>query len=330
MQNKEYIKNIIDKYLLGEASEEEIAFLDSYYKYFDKNNNVLEEFTKEEQSELEIRIKKRIKSGLKRKNRSRIPIGMKIAGVAAAIAILVATVFLGRDNENPINEVSPENQVAVVHEILITSEKMENIYLPDGSIVYMNEGSKLRYPSEFDSSGREVFLEGEGYFDVKHDPERPFIVRSGNISTRVLGTAFNVRALPDEDEIKVTVTRGKVQVLEDKKELGVITPDQQIAYNKDSKEFTQMDLNPKKEAVAWKPVEYSLSNLSMSEVAGFISKRWDRKIEFASQEIEGCYLSATFFEEDSLEELLNVVCTVVNAKYKFENQKIIIYGIGCK
>src|SRR5690606_5004009 len=84
--------------------------------------------------------------------------------------------------------------------------------------------SVLNYPKEFGET-REVHLEGEGFFDIKHDPTRPFVVTSGNLTTTVLGTAFNIRALPNDDRIVVTVIRGKVQVKDGERVLGVIADD---------------------------------------------------------------------------------------------------------
>src|SRR5688572_8298430 len=100
--------------------------------------------------------------------------------------------------------------------------------LPDGSTVLLNEGSKLEYPITFSGDTREVFLQGEGYFDIQHNPSKPFVVKTANVTTTVLGTAFNVKAFPSEKHITVTVTRGKVKVSKDEKVLGVITHDQQI------------------------------------------------------------------------------------------------------
>jgi ferric-dicitrate binding protein FerR (iron transport regulator) len=83
------------------------------------------------------------------------------------------------------------------------------INLPDGSKVVLNANSKLEYPPGFSNNTREVYLDGEAYFDIAHDPGKPFIVHTGSISTRVLGTAFNINAYRSQQFVEVTVTRVK-------------------------------------------------------------------------------------------------------------------------
>ena len=124
------------------------------------------------------------------------------------------------------------------------------IHLPDGSTVLLNEGTKLSYTSSFGEQAREVILTGEGYFDVQHDSSRPFKVLTGKVTTTVLGTAFNVEAYPGQEEIKVTVARGRVQVKDDQRTFGIITPDQQIAVNTVTRDFVQTNLKAET-AVAW-------------------------------------------------------------------------------
>jgi ferric-dicitrate binding protein FerR (iron transport regulator) len=86
------------------------------------------------------------------------------------------------------------------------------VMLPDGSHVYLNAGTRLKYPDHFSDSTREVYLEGEAFFEVAHDSLHPFIVQAGQIATRVLGTSFNVRAYTDEPDMVVGVKTGKVKV----------------------------------------------------------------------------------------------------------------------
>jgi ferric-dicitrate binding protein FerR (iron transport regulator) len=107
--------------------------------------------------------------------------------------------------------------------------------LPDGSDITLNGGSKLRYPQKFEAQIRDVYLEGEAFFNIVHDSSKPFIVHTNNISTTVLGTKFDVRAFSNSDEISVSLVEGKVKVT-NKEKNGikgniVLKPSQKLVYN---------------------------------------------------------------------------------------------------
>ena len=110
------------------------------------------------------------------------------------------------------------------------------VQLSDGSEVHLNYGSKIKYPQVFSGDTREVILSGEGYFQVAHNPDKPFIVNTGKLNVKALGTVFNVLAYPGEDNIETTLIEGKV-VLEQTengfktKTIGAMEPGQHVNYN---------------------------------------------------------------------------------------------------
>jgi ferric-dicitrate binding protein FerR (iron transport regulator) len=112
-----------------------------------------------------------------------------------------------------------------------SSSQRQLINLPDGSRVVLNENSKLEYPPDFSNNTREVYLNGEAFFDIVHNPSKPFIVHTGSVSTKVLGTAFNISAYRSQQFVQVTVTRGKVEVKAKDKLLGVLQKNEQIIFH---------------------------------------------------------------------------------------------------
>lgn len=106
-----------------------------------------------------------------------------------------------------------------------------NVILPDGTKTYLNAGSSLRYPDQFAEKKREVFLTGEGYFEVIADSLHPFIVHTANVSVRALGTSFNVKAYPDETWIKTTLEQGRVETRCGDHHV-IMVPGTQVVYNK--------------------------------------------------------------------------------------------------
>lgn len=206
--------------------------------------------------------------------------------------------------------------------------KRQIIHLPDGSTVILNADSRLDYPSAFSGKTREIFLSGEAYFDIKHDSKKPFLVHTGKIVTKVLGTAFDIKAYPGDESIRVTVTRGKVQVLNENKSLGLITANQQISFSRKTQKYVEKSVDSKV-FVAWKPEEIAFNDITMSEAAKRIEQRFGTTVEFINPAIRNCRVTATFSEDDMLEEILTVICGVTRSDFSIQNNKISINGKGC-
>lgn len=203
------------------------------------------------------------------------------------------------------------------------------INLPDGSIVILNNGSTLEFPEQFLGMSREVILKGEGYFDIKHDAEKRFIVHTGKISTTVLGTAFNVKAYDKENDVVVTVTRGKVMVKNEQKTLGIIVPNQQIVFNK-----VQMKSSLKpvlaKQTVEWQEKDLFFDDVTMEEAVVHLAKRFNVTISFANEASKSCRFTATFLKGESLDEILQVITSFNHIAYQKKAGEVIISGNGCK
>jgi transmembrane sensor len=246
------------------------------------------------------------------------------AAAFIAVLVVVTQLFTGKKSTVSITKTNTILQPTANH------NNQKYIRLQDGSTVLLNEGSKLEYPDSFKNTTREVTLVGEGYFDIQHDASRPFIVHTGKVSTTVLGTAFNIKAYPGQKEITITVTRGKVKVGDDRKTLGIITPNESIAVNTESRIYHQEKVNAEA-VVEWKKQYLVFDNISMEDAAVLINSRYHVNISFAKPSLKDCRISATFLNNESLEQVLTVVTSVVNAHYSAQpNDQIIISGEGCK
>ncbi|MEN6455663.1 MAG: FecR family protein, partial [Prolixibacteraceae bacterium] len=147
-----------------------------------------------------------------------------------------------------LHEIVPGRNTAGYKELHHTVVSVPNgskteIQLPDGSVVKLNSGSTLTYPSAFESDNRIVELEGEGFFTVHKDPARPFYVNTTNISFKVLGTVFNVKSYPDENSIETTLLSGSVEIYGktgtgrnslDEKSAAMLNPNERAIYYKGS------------------------------------------------------------------------------------------------
>ncbi|MFI5193158.1 MAG: FecR family protein [Chitinophagales bacterium] len=252
------------------------------------------------------------------------------------IAAIILVLFTGTAlylylNKHPADNRKrlPAAANALTPEKTEAANKRQTIHLPDGSTVVLNADSRLDYPSAFTGKTREIYLSGEAYFDIKHNPQKPFLVHTGKITTKVLGTSFDIRAYPEDESIKVTVTRGKVQVLKENKSLGLITANQQISFSKKTEAYAEKVVDSKS-FISWKPEEISFNDISMLDAAKKIEQRFGKTVEFANPDIKNCRVTATFSEDDVLEEILIVICGVSKSNFVIQNNKVIINGKGCK
>lgn len=246
--------------------------------------------------------------------------------VAASILFVfaAAALYMTRKNTTP-----PTSAVAETNTAHPQTPKRQTIHLPDGSTVVLNANSRLNYPPVFAGATREVFLVGEGYFDIKHNPDQPFLVHTGRITTKVLGTSFNIKAYNRDEKVEVTVTRGKVQVLKDNQSLGLITANQQILCSsmEETVEQKTVDIKP---VIAWKPQEIYFNDITMEEALKQISERFHLETIFVNDGVKKCRVTATFSGDDQADEMLAVICAVAKATYTIDENKITIDGKGCK
>lgn len=209
-----------------------------------------------------------------------------------------------------------------------TYKEHQKITLPDGSTVILNNNSSLVYPKVF-GERRAVTLVGEGYFDIKHDDKKTFTVYTGKLRTTVLGTAFNIKAYDTDKNIEVTVTRGKVGVLNNNATLGILTPNQQIVFNKDYKKSNLTKVIAKN-IVQWQESDLFFDDISMEGAAEVLSKKFNTPITFSNDLAKKCRFTATFLKGESLDEILKIICSYNNAQYQTNTSGITIKGGGCE
>lgn len=246
-------------------------------------------------------------------------------GLVASISIVI---FIGLGIYMP--PTTKQAPVAQAREITSKSTQQEHrvITTPDGSRIWLNSNSELDYSSSFSGATREVTLRGEAYFDIKHDPLRPFIIHTGKVKTTVLGTAFNIRAIPSEPSVVVTVTRGKVRVGDDKNATE-LTANQQVQVNLVGKAVKQQQTEGDKVA-SWTREDLIMDNITFSEAVTIIEERYAVDVEFKNTGLEKCRFTSTFLKGASLEQMLTAICIVNRATFAREGSKVIVSGEGCE
>jgi len=125
-----------------------------------------------------------------------------------------------------------------INQLIVPFGRNSSVKLPDGTVAYLNAGSRLVYPARFEGDKREVFLFGEGFFDVTHNAEMPFVVITNELEVEVLGTKFNLSAYPSDNIVETVLVEGKVKIMETGfhilKNNYILEPNQQATYNRES------------------------------------------------------------------------------------------------
>ena len=192
------------------------------------------------------------------------------------------------------------------------NEMNKEVMLPDGSKIWLNKESVLYYPMKFKKGIREVRLEGEAFFEVAHNENKPFVVRAGNTYTKVLGTSFNINACDTSKAITVTVVSGKVAFCNTKitgQQVILAKGEEGVYSAKGEKIFKQ--LNHNKNFIAWKTGMLIFNNSALPEVCNVLSHHFDTVIFIRQPQLLNQHLTARF-QDKSLNEVLDALKMTFN------------------
>ena len=192
------------------------------------------------------------------------------------------------------------------------------VQLSDGTEVNLNYGSKIKYPRNFTGDTREITLSGEAYFDVAHNPDKPFIVKAGKLNVKALGTEFNVNAYPDDDIIATTLVEGKViieKILPDNKIglIGTIVPDQHLIYNSKTGKISSNQVNVE-DYIAWKEGKLVFDNTPILDVTEKLSRMFNVEFQVADDVKDLTY--TVTFADDPLYLILDLMTETTPIIYK--------------
>ena len=283
------------------------------------------------------RLNKKITSQQFSADKSARLLWVKISAIAASLIIILGNTFLFSESK----KVFRDNQ-----NIIATKKGSKStIVLPDGSKVWINDDTKITYAKSFGDGAREVTLTGEAYFDVIKDPKRPFIVHTQTLDVKVLGTAFNVRAYPNEKNTQTTLLRGSVEVVLNKEKAKriMLKPYEKIIVQNGYAQPLALTKNPVNlQSISVGPIQFNLIDSSAMETqwmknrlafegdkledAAIILERWYnikviiRDVRLRNKKVSGV------FEDRSLNNVMEALSLAVGFKYKIDtdNNAVII------
>ena len=309
MEEKQFLEELVKRYVANALSREE---LDIFFR-------LMAEGKLDEELDRQLDKESGVERGQIRPLHTRPWAALsRTFRIAASVLVVMSIAFyFWRHNAAALFG----NTVSVV----TGKGERKEIKLPDGSTVWLNESSKMEYPRHFAEHQRKVVLvDGEAYFDIKRDESKPFFVAASGTTTRVLGTAFNIRSYHFLKSILVTVTRGKVQVERAGGAVGpernILLPNEQVSYDVKTREITKVNVNSAN-AVAWKEGRLLFDNESFANVIAILENKFDVKIR-AEESIREYHMSAEFASTDSLPRILDLLSLANNLEYHLEDNQI--------
>lgn len=209
-----------------------------------------------------------------------------------------------------------------------TNETQE-ITLADNSVVWLNAESKLIVEGDFGMEERNVSLTGEAFFDVERDETSPFIITNPETRVQVLGTSFNVRAYPDEDEVKVNVSSGSVALSdkEDDSNLIILEKGTGGVFNKETHNLLA-HVNQSANFLSWQVKKLVFDDAILSSVIGDLEEYFKVQISIGNAALAECRFTGTF-NDPKLEEILEVLQITMNITVKKSNTGYELDGPGC-
>lgn len=323
-------EDLILKYLRGTLSPREREQFESWLDQSDDHHKMVSDFqtiwqasdsreknidfgTEKEWSRLQASLAgaDSVVSGTRfRTNTYFLRIAASIAFLLIASFVLYTLVFRGHD---------------VIHE---TTSKVEQVILPDGSTLWLNERSRIIYDRDF-RNGRNITLEGEGFFEVKPDSGKPFIIHTGQAQIRVLGTSFNVKAFGEEILTEVFVVTGKVTLspLNSNNSL-VLTPGSNGVLNKHDQKVT-IQHSPPLNITAWKDRNLIFRKTPLREVVRTLRHFFKTDIRVKNEKLLDCRFTSTF-NDPTLPEVIETISVAMDLQVDHQSNAYTLDGEGCK
>lgn len=193
---------------------------------------------------------------------------------------------------------------------------------PDGTVVWLNAGSSLKYSNKYNTDDRVVELEGEGYFEVAKKKKIPFVVHTRGYDVVVKGTKFNVTAYPEDSNITTTLMEGAVELLKEKQHIAM-KPGESVTLNVVSGKFTLTKVNPGV-SKAWSENRIEYDNISLRELAAKLSRQYDVKIHLLTEEVGDKRFSISLRNQETIGEVMSALKEIIPIQVERKNMDIYI------
>jgi ferric-dicitrate binding protein FerR (iron transport regulator) len=320
-------KKLIVKELNGETSQEESLKINQWINESPEHQKIYEELWLAFQLaspdvDLIVPDKETAWTNIEQKitlPQKRRSVFIQLLKIAAAAVIFF---MIGMGTQFYLTDKFPSDFLNQYSKVVVPKGQKSMIVLPDGSSVWLNSGSELKYKSSFNSQIRDVELDGEAFFEVKKDQSRMFRVNTGAVSIEVYGTAFNVKNYSEEKKLEVTVETGNVGVIENGNKLAELTKGKQVSINKETGValFNTADVEI---VSAWKNNELVFDGTPFEEVIRYL-ERWYGVNITIEEKMKKKHNFTFKVKTESFRELLELLKEITPLQYKIDGKNVTI------
>ena len=322
MRNKNYTI-LFEKYLRNEASADEVAQLHAMMRHDAQVQFIFENELHHSDSSMDQNTRHKLFQNISRqvytdKERGFLQKTWKKALYWAAIFILpVISAFSVYYYFTPKQQITNHPT-----EIIARNGEKAEVVLPDGSTVWINSGSKIRYDDAFNRKQRSVFLEGEACFEVAKDKDRPFVVKTKTMDIQALGTIFNVRSYDDDEQTFAVLLEGKIKVNASGQEQ-ILTENQRATFNKNTHVLTTDNVRSV-DFAQWRNGNLYFDNQTFEDIARTLSRIFNVDIRFASDTLRSMRFSGTL-GMSGIQNALDILSLTSPMRYKMDGTTIELY-----
>ena len=261
---------------------------------------------------------------------------------AAVLIVAIGTLMAGTLFNKKDTKTLPATKE--INEVSTRKGSKSKIQLPDGSVVWLNAGSKLTYNKEYGQQIREVTLTGEGFFDVMKNKEKPFIIHTSNINIKVLGTAFNVKAYPEDKQTETSLIRGRIEVTINNRpnDKIILSPNEKLIVENES--FINKDIDISNDAppaisinklkhnavdssvaeTQWVDNKLVFDDESFAELAIRMERWYDVVIEINDPQLQQKRMTGNF-EKETINQAIDALKEMIPFRHEQTGNKIIIH-----
>lgn len=318
--NIQQFQKLINNYLKGHSGKVEDSAINKWFKH----NPAFIEKNEEEMKEIGNGIHLNIQNSIQFNSyikEAKIRKFKNLIRIAAVLILTIGTIISLNLYKNSI----PQELIS----FQTPQGQHGKIILPDSSIIWLNAGTKIRYPKQFNKKIREIYLDkGEAFFEVRHSIKQAFIVHTQNLNTQVLGTSFNIYSDSIQNKIKVTVSTGMVSVFTEPKKVITLTPNECAVYDRANNLISKNNADPYA-VTAWKNNVLLFKDDDLIALKSKLEKWYGVKILYKNPIDKSCLITGEF-ENKSLAEVLKAIKEINGFDYEIEDKKITIINKPCK
>lgn len=331
--SEDHIDELIGKYLAGEASRAEVAFVDQWLlqskdnqSYFDHLNTIFTQasLVKHHQQFDTDAAWARMKNSLSGTEARTVNFPTRTGNssvwwkVAAGITLIsLIGIFAYRST---VHDVATDTPFIVDAQNTAVADT-----LPDGSSVFLNKATKLTYSYDREKKEHVIKLKGEAYFDVHHEEDKNLVLDIDGVFIRDIGTSFNVKAYPESNTIEVVVEEGEIRFYTSTDSGVYLKAHGKAVFDKTTRKFT-LDM-PDVNALSYKTRQFNFDNSDLMAVVQQLNAVYDKEIVL-DKRMEHCRLTVAFNNE-SLDEIAAVIAETLGGTVSISSDKILIEGNGC-